>query len=416
MSQTFATISVASHQHACYTQPKACAKLAPDQLKERQDATAVCQTTIDDAMAKWWSDSMALADDLAQRFKMKPKYFHELRFQGGAHMIHHQTKVNPYNVFKAEKATECRANGESKNTCELHKDYFEEYRQMTDEEKDALVEHHKDVGVRKIRLRRDTPRAKVQDVANIVRNMQLLLIGLNQRVGVEGFFCIYMTIATRGRWHTRDVGTKLEAFAIAGCDVVNLLCTSKQKADHLKMLIHDQVRDKLIEATGDRNAQMQYSNYKEGIVHRYGVKLVGWTFPVLHDTCKWEKLNLSQLTERIAKHNADIAAGVVPARVREPRSDAGVKRPRAIRDENAPDDDVDSGDEGSTEVRVGPAPPPKKCRVAKKAAIPVLPDEDEDDEVREPHEALPSTQPLRSRKKTTNGGASAAATKAIKTP
>ena len=89
------------------------------------------------------------------------------------------------------------------------------------------------------------------------------------------------------------------------------------------MSIRDQVRDKLsaltppshlssltdltVEVTGDHNAQMQYSNYKEGIVHRYGVKLVGWTFPVLvspselstslpalqtlydalkHDTCK----------------------------------------------------------------------------------------------------------------------------------
>jgi uncharacterized ferritin-like protein (DUF455 family) len=109
MSHTFATISVASHQHARHTQPKARAKLAPDQLKERQDATAARQTTIDEAMAKWWSDSMALADDLAQRFKMKPKYFHELMFQGGAHMIHHQTKINPYNAFKAEKAAECRA-------------------------------------------------------------------------------------------------------------------------------------------------------------------------------------------------------------------------------------------------------------------------------------------------------------------
>jgi hypothetical protein len=214
------------------------------------------------------------------------------------------------------------------------------------------------------------------------------------------------------------------------------------------MSIRDQVRDKLsaltplshlssltnltVEATGDRNAQMQYSNYEEGIVHRYGVKLVGWTFPLLvspselstslpalqtlydalkHDTCKWEKLSPSQLTERIAKYNADISAGVIPARVRETRSDAGVKRPRAIRDESAPEDDADSGDEASTEVRVGPAPP-KKRRVAKKAVVPALPDEDEDNEVREPHEVLPSTQPLRSRKRAANGRASTAGTRA----
>jgi hypothetical protein len=31
----------------------------------------------------------------------------------------------------------------------------------------------------------------------------------------------YMKIAVRRRWDTSEVGTKLEAFAIAGCDVVS---------------------------------------------------------------------------------------------------------------------------------------------------------------------------------------------------
>ena len=31
----------------------------------------------------------------------------------------------------------------------------------------------------------------------------------------------YMKIAVRKRWDTSEVGTKLEAFAIAGCDVVS---------------------------------------------------------------------------------------------------------------------------------------------------------------------------------------------------
>jgi len=67
--------------------------------------------------------------------------------------------------------------------------------------------------------------------------------GLNSRVGIEGFFCIvrnnsqyhmspqwyfttealanYMPMAVRKKWDTHDVGTKLEAFAIAGCDPVS---------------------------------------------------------------------------------------------------------------------------------------------------------------------------------------------------
>ena len=69
------------------------------------------------------------------------------------------------------------------------------------------------------------------------------MTGLTYRVGLEGFFCIvrnspeyhmkpywyftmpsleeYMKIAVRKRWDTSEVGTKLEAFAIAGCNVVS---------------------------------------------------------------------------------------------------------------------------------------------------------------------------------------------------
>jgi hypothetical protein len=69
----------------------------------------------------------------------------------------------------------------------------------------------------------------------------LKLNGLNKRVGVEGFFCVvrsatnfhiapqwyftstelrdYMQFAVRRQWDLGEVGAKIEAFAIAGCDV-----------------------------------------------------------------------------------------------------------------------------------------------------------------------------------------------------
>ncbi|KAJ7646134.1 hypothetical protein B0H17DRAFT_1215823 [Mycena rosella] len=51
----------------------------------------------------------------------------------------------------------------------------------------------------------------------------------------------YMPIATRKKWDTGEVGMKLEVFAIAGCDPVNLLRTSKQKADWMKSLCLSQI-------------------------------------------------------------------------------------------------------------------------------------------------------------------------------
>jgi hypothetical protein len=65
--------------------------------------------------------------------------------------------------------------GESKRVPQLHSDHIEEYRNLTDEQKVELVENFKNIKARAAVLRRATPRAKIQDVANIVRNIQLLV-------------------------------------------------------------------------------------------------------------------------------------------------------------------------------------------------------------------------------------------------
>ncbi|KAJ7033890.1 hypothetical protein C8F04DRAFT_957094 [Mycena alexandri] len=284
MPTAFTTISIASQPHARHTTAKPRAPLGPEQKRERREARESKQERIDAAVSAWFSDTMALADKLAVEFDMQPKYFHELFFQGGARMVTHQEHVNPYNAFKSEKAAECRDRGEAKNAPQLHADYHEEYRSLTMEEKDALVERWLKNRNSSVSLRRATPRAKIQDVSNIVRNMKLLMCGLSTRVGVEGFFCIvrnsadfhiapqwfftsreleqYMPIATRKKWVTAEVGTKVEAFAVAGCDVlsawlvflldsgytnaiIDLLRTSKQKADYLKAGIREGLAEKL---------------------------------------------------------------------------------------------------------------------------------------------------------------------------
>jgi hypothetical protein len=71
------------------------------------------------------------------------------------------------------------------------------------------------------------------------------MTGPTYLVGIEGFFCIvqnspeyhmkqhwfftsptleeYMKVVVRKRWDPTEIGTKLEAFAVAGCDVVSEL-------------------------------------------------------------------------------------------------------------------------------------------------------------------------------------------------
>ncbi|KAJ6456757.1 hypothetical protein C8R45DRAFT_844700, partial [Mycena sanguinolenta] len=183
---------------------------------------------------------MQKAAEYGAEFDLNPRYFLDIFFQGGAKMVHHQERINPFNAFKSEKAAEHRELGAPKKAQDMHDDIIEEYSNLTNEEKDALVTRFKEAKDRNFNLRRDTPRARVQDVANVVLNMKMLMYGLASRVGIEGFFCIvrnradfymapewfftsnelenYMPIATRRKWVTGEVGTRIEAFAVAGCD------------------------------------------------------------------------------------------------------------------------------------------------------------------------------------------------------
>jgi hypothetical protein len=84
------------------------APLTLAQRKERSTASHKRQGEIDDAVRDWKSTTLTLATDLARRFNKKPRYFLDLFFQGGVHLVHKQMKVNPHNAFLSMKAQELR--------------------------------------------------------------------------------------------------------------------------------------------------------------------------------------------------------------------------------------------------------------------------------------------------------------------
>lgn len=257
------------------------------------------------------------------------------------------------------------------------------------EEREEILREHKESSSSSINAPRVSPRARIQDFSNTVANIKKLIDGLKLRVGIEGFFCIvrnttayhtqpqwfftsnqlekYMPLAAKN-WSLHNVGTKLEAFAIAGCDpiselfihsvfiimhsihfhrAIDMCNTSKKKADYYKMAIREKIQTMLIDITGNPTATMQYSRYEQDIVQRYGIVLEGWTYETLVNpselstslpplcalynaltdgTCKFVKLTLAQKKEREEAHQAKIASGesIVPARKK--CKDAGVPR------------------------------------------------------------------------------------------
>ncbi|KAJ7259985.1 hypothetical protein B0H12DRAFT_1014261 [Mycena haematopus] len=241
MPAAYSTVALASSTRIrTGNHSKKPAPLTTEQLKEKRAAREDKQARIDARVQQWMESTNELAQSMATEFDMEPRYFLDIFFQGGAHMINHQEAINPYNAFRGLKSMEVREQGLVMNAPDLHNQYFDEYSKLTMEEKQALCKRWETVRSTNFQLHRDTPRAKIQDVSNIVRNMKMLMSALAQRVGVEGFFCIvrnnvgfrmepewyftskeleqYMEIATRKKWVTGEVGMKLEAFAIAGCD------------------------------------------------------------------------------------------------------------------------------------------------------------------------------------------------------
>lgn len=63
---------------------------------------------IDAAVDEWFESTTAKANELAELFNKKPRYFLNIFFHGGARMVHHHEKVNAHNAFVSLKAQEPR--------------------------------------------------------------------------------------------------------------------------------------------------------------------------------------------------------------------------------------------------------------------------------------------------------------------
>ncbi|KAF8881744.1 hypothetical protein BD779DRAFT_1386817, partial [Infundibulicybe gibba] len=202
------------------------------------------QGQIDSAVSAWLLATIAKADELAERFGKKRRYFLDLFLHGGATMISKRKKISSWNTWVNLKARQLNADaapGEAVSLQEIHSKR-NEYSALTSEEKHQLVDQYvasKDALPNAIRT---SPQGRASDMRNVARNMALLMKGLKTRVGAEGFFCIvrsatnfhadpqwyfstpelenYMSVAVRGRWDTTQVGARIEAFALAGSNVV----------------------------------------------------------------------------------------------------------------------------------------------------------------------------------------------------
>jgi hypothetical protein len=57
----------------------------------------------------------------------------------------------------------------------MHQLFSEEYDALTNEEKEALVEEHREMKNKHLKIQWPTTRGKVQDVSNTIHNMKILV-------------------------------------------------------------------------------------------------------------------------------------------------------------------------------------------------------------------------------------------------
>ena len=104
VSSTINAASSVRIRHANHKSAPLTAKQKKDKAIQRQDK----QDAIDAAVDEWFESTMAKANELAERFDKKQRYFLDIFFHGGARMVHHHEKVNTHNAFVSLKAQELR--------------------------------------------------------------------------------------------------------------------------------------------------------------------------------------------------------------------------------------------------------------------------------------------------------------------
>jgi hypothetical protein len=81
------------------------APLTAEQRKEKRQAHNEATNAITTDVDEWFSSTMAKAEELAEKYHKKPRYFLDMFFHGGARLVHERS-TNAWNAFLSKKAEE----------------------------------------------------------------------------------------------------------------------------------------------------------------------------------------------------------------------------------------------------------------------------------------------------------------------
>ncbi|KAJ8093373.1 hypothetical protein PM082_020230 [Marasmius tenuissimus] len=230
------------------------------------------------------------------------------------------------------------------------------------------------------------------DVAACLSQVTSIFAGLKIRVGADAVTLVvknrpekimnpqwictdqrilhYLPTVVRG-WNTAVIAKQVEALCVAGCDPTKLIKNAKDRVEALKKECTQLILDSLNEACLTKELGMQYKRFDTLITANYQVVCEGWpkglTFQgpsdfggnqdnliTLRDawrdgTATFRRLSDDEFVAWKAARAKGLEEGTIVPKVRQKRSDAGMKRGKKGKSKDTEDGDESSDDEEEDE-------------------------------------------------------------------
>ncbi|PIL29412.1 hypothetical protein GSI_09464 [Ganoderma sinense ZZ0214-1] len=278
-------------------------KLTEEQRVEMARRNTERNDCIEDTIREVYKFAEDKAKYLSETCGKKDDYYLRLIFSGGE-KLGKGRKVNAYNAWSHQLAKEKNAEadpGEASNLLELQQEYRDEYDKLTPAQKMdlcAMLMEERDSRTFGVRVNQ---KGRTLDVMNTFWYITAMLLSLKCRCGIEAFVGVvrnnteydlrpqwfftsstinrYLTGAIK-KWDVEVIGSQMEVFSIAGCEIFTFLQTNRDRAEWMKNEIREKMNAMYSEAIGQKGLTMQYKNFEQTVAIGHGLDLVGWTHDV----------------------------------------------------------------------------------------------------------------------------------------
>ncbi|KAG1778325.1 hypothetical protein EV702DRAFT_1196329 [Suillus placidus] len=314
---------------------------------QRRQKSRVFRAALDDA----WFRIDESVKTIASSHHKSIRHVQNDLYMGHAALRYKRTKSSPWNTFCWKKHQQARDENSQESSGkavlqDLLHNYGDEYHELSQDEKDRLVQEYDENREHKTKGVRTSSKLKINDVTQTLKAIENELTKLWCRTGVETIF-----YTTRG---STDLALRGIIFATEGVDNFMESTMNIDNQDLVSKMEGYAIQGMREAITGNPKATMQWADYWCNIVQRYNIICEGWpsTVPfknlseassalpelkMLLDkwqsgSIEWRHLEEAEYEQLLQERLEKIESGEIIERTCCQRSDKGKKRARTSDD------------------------------------------------------------------------------------